>query len=222
MIALLQGETTVVVQEAASGGIGLSELLSGFIGALIVFGLQFILGQWRRRRERIALMTVMHLEIMHNERTIDELHENMTSQGISDPLATGEIVLLRDDAWKENRARITQLEARRALEYLGMYYTSVETLLAAGRLMREADGDLPDVDVEEMFVALRNNLGPRARYACERQTRVVRGWSYGMLVVAPKGFQPSKSVEANWYQRVPRGRSEGESSEDEQPPEDST
>ena len=67
-----------------------------------------------------------------------------------------------DDAWRENRTRITQLEHERAIEYLGMYYTSIGTLLSENRLYQELDDYSSDTDVEEIFEALGTNLGPIA------------------------------------------------------------
>ena len=192
--ALLQ-ETTAIVPDTSTG-FGSSELLSGFLGALFVFILGIVRSALRRRRERIALMTLVHHEIMQNQRLIEE--------DIREPYPlTRELVgSLHDDVWKENRARIAQLEDERAVEYLGMYYTSIGTLTSVERRVWD-QGDhshLEDAKFMEIFDATRKNLGPLARYVCERQTRVVRAWSNGMLVVVGE-WQPEKTVEDNWYRR---------------------
>lgn len=138
-------ETTQLAQEAASAGAPWSQpLSSGFVGALGVFLLGAIGSGLRRRRERIALMKLVHMEIMHNELVIGRLSE------AENPFDTGHIASLKDEAWRENRAQLTQLEAERAVEYLGMYYTSVGTVLAAYRLYKETDDAalLSDVDDE--------------------------------------------------------------------------
>jgi hypothetical protein len=139
-------------------------------------------------------MSLVHMGIMHNELIIERLRDTQ------EPLATGEIALLHDDAWRENRTRITQLEHERAIEYLGMYYTSIGTLLIENRLYQELDDYSSDTDAEEIFEALGTNLGPIAQYTCERQTGVVRVWNLGMLIVAGV-WQPEPGVESTWDRR---------------------
>lgn len=174
------------------------ELLSGAVGALLVFVLGVV---WqgardvrRRRRERVALMTLVHHEIMHNEQIMERVGASEYPSGVS------ELAALHDDAWRENRARIAQLEDERAVEYLGAYYTSIGNLISAERLSQEPGGDSPINESEALFRATLNNLGPLARYVCERQTRVKRVWSRGMLVVAGK-YEPVKGVEDEWRRR---------------------
>src|SRR5215211_4027599 len=102
---LLQATTTAAAQGAAttSGGIGLSELLSGAAGALSIFLLGLVLELWRQRRERIALMTLVHLEVMHNKRILDRIQEVQEDVIHRAAQAKG----LRQDAWEQNRARLT-------------------------------------------------------------------------------------------------------------------
>ncbi len=79
MILLLQEATTASAAQGAAStaglGIGLSELLSGAVGALSIFLLGVVREMWRQRRERIALMTLVHLEVMHNKRILDRIQE---------------------------------------------------------------------------------------------------------------------------------------------------
>lgn len=192
------GVRGAVESSAGRDGVGLAELLSGAAGAFLVFVLgvvwQGVRDVRRRKRERVALMTLMHHEIMHNERILERV-------GASEyPSGADELAVLHDDAWRENRARIAQLEDERAVEYLGMYYTSIGNLISAERLSRETNDNAPVVEIKEMFTATLNNLGPLARYVCERQTGAKRVWSNGMLVVSGK-HKPVQEVEDNWRRR---------------------
>lgn len=122
MIALLQGETTVVVQEAATSGIGLSELLSGFIGALIVFGLQFLQGRLRRRRELTGLARLVHNEITHNDLTLHDLYL-YPKRALTDVTVT-----LRLDIWESARVRLAEMMPADNFGSLAYYYLFLQEL----------------------------------------------------------------------------------------------
>lgn len=153
-------------------------LTAGIVSVLTTQVATSLRGALARRRERIALMALVHLEVMNNERIVERLRNE------ADPFETGEISSLHDDTWRENRARIAQPEAERAVEYLGMYYTRLASIISANDLGKEDTSDSYDEELAETFEALHKNLGPLARYVCERQTRTVRVWSNGMSVAA--------------------------------------
>lgn len=212
MLMLWLQETTAVVapESASSSTIGTSELLSGALGALFVYLLGAFRRWLQRRRERIALMTLVHLEIMHNEQTMDELAKATGSIRVDDG------GLLRQDAWIETRARLTQLVRGRALDYLGTYYTVLATLLDAARLETEADKGLSSTDVEETFRHLHKTWGPLARYVCERYTGYTRVWNKGLLVVGGR-WERNEAVERDWYRRTPPRQSAESSVSDNEP-----
>lgn len=110
-----------------------------------------------RRRERIALMKVVHMEITHNELAVQRLSEekNPFETGYVETgyVETGYVSSLHNEAWTENRARLARLEDERAVEYLGMYYTSVGTVLTTDRLYKETDNEL-------LLIALCSDTDP--------------------------------------------------------------
>lgn len=204
LLAYSLQETTVgIAQQNLSGdGVGLNALftlLSGFVGALLVFVLGAVRDLFARRRERIALMTLIHYEVMQNEKAIQSV-ETERPDDLSNPSITDFMAGLHDDAWKENRDRITQLEDNRAVELLGSYYASIATLIRAAYLVRDTNSRHNMDDFQEILSATIDNLGPVARYVCERQTDDIKVWSKGMLLSVGK-WQKVEEIEEDWKSR---------------------
>jgi hypothetical protein len=215
MILLLQEATTASAAQGAAStaglGIGLSELLSGAVGALSIFLLGVVREMWRQRRERIALMTLVHLEVMHNKRILDRIQEGRRDYSKRNAQGKG----LRQDAWEQNRARLTQLEGGRIVDYLATYYTVLSTFINLSSLV----GNNKELSAEtnEALEKLIKTLTPLATYVCARQTGYVRGWSHGMLVVGGK-FKKDEYVEKNLRERGPPERERSKSYSDLEPP----
>jgi hypothetical protein len=196
-VLLQEATTTAAAAQGANTtagfGIGLSELLSGAVGALSIFLLGVLREMWRQRRERIALMTLVYLEVVHNERILDRIQrgQNYTKKAAQ---AQG----LRQDTWEQNRSRLTQLEDGRIVDYLATYYTVLSTFVNLAPLV----GGSPSLTAEadEALEKLIKTLTPLATYVCARQTGYLRGWSHGMLVVGGK-FQKDKEVEKGLRER---------------------
>jgi hypothetical protein len=198
---LLEATTAAAAQGAATTSgidIGLSELLSGAVGALSIFLLGVIRDMWRQRRERIALMTLVHLEIVHNERILNRIHvqEGQRAYDKRAALVKG----LRQDAWEQNRTRLTQLEDGRIVDYLATYYTVLSTFVSLSSLV--APNQQLSAEAHEALERLSKTVTPVATYMCARQTGYERGWSHGMLVVGGK-FQKDAEVEKNLHRRGP-------------------
>jgi hypothetical protein len=198
---LLEATTAAAAQGAATTSgidIGLSELLSGAVGALSIFLLGVIRDMWRQRRERIALMTLVHLEIVHNERILNRIHiqEEQRAYDKRAALVKG----LRQDAWEQNRTRLTQLEDGRIVDYLATYYTVLSTFVSLSSLV--APNQQLSAEAHEALERLSKTVTPVATYMCARQTGYERGWSHGMLVVGGK-FQKDAEVEKNLHRRGP-------------------
>jgi hypothetical protein len=198
---LLEATTAAAAQGAATTSgidIGLSELLSGAVGALSIFLLGVIRDMWRQRRERIALMTLVHLEIVHNERILNRIHvqEGQRAYDKRAALVKG----LRQDAWEQNRTRLTQLEDGRIVDYLATYYTVLSTFVSLSSLV--APNQQLSAEAHEALERLSKTVTPVATYMCARQTGYERGWSHGMLVVGGK-FRKDAEVEKNLRRRGP-------------------
>jgi hypothetical protein len=198
---LLEATTAAAAQGAATTSgidIGLSELLSGAVGALSIFLLGVIRDMWRQRRERIALMTLVHLEIVHNERILNRIHVQEEQRAYDKRAAL--VKGLRQDAWEQNRTRLTQLEDGRIVDYLATYYTVLSTFVSLSSLV--APNQQLSAEAHEALERLSKTVTPVATYMCARQTGYERGWSHGMLVVGGK-FQKDADVEKNLRQRGP-------------------
>jgi hypothetical protein len=184
-------------------GLGASDLLSGAAGALIVFvlgvGWQAIRDWLRRRRERIALMTLVHLEVVHNERILKRLKDKRLSRRDR----AVQVKALRQDTWEQNRARLTQLEKGRIVDFLATYYTVLSTFVDLASLVSTGTSEAAPGETAEAFEKLNEVLTPLATYVCARQTGYVRGWSHGMLVVGGK-FKKDKVVEKTLRERGPK------------------
>jgi hypothetical protein len=198
---LLEATTAAAAQgpPTTSGiDIGLSELLSGAVGALSIFLLGVIRDMWRQRRERIALMTLVHLEIVHNERILNRIHVQEEQRAYDKRAAL--VKGLRQDAWEQNRTRLTQLEDGRIVDYLATYYTVLSTFVSLSSLV--APNQQLSAEAHEALERLSKTVTPVATYMCARQTGYERGWSHGMLVVGGK-FRKDAEVEKNLRRRGP-------------------
>jgi hypothetical protein len=198
---LLEATTAAAAQGAATTSgidIGLSELLSGAVGALSIFLLGVIRDMWRQRRERIALMTLVHLEIVHNERILNRIHVQEEQRAYDKRAAL--VKGLRQDAWEQNRTRLTQLEDGRIVDYLATYYTVLSTFVSLSSLV--APNQQLSAEAHEALERLSKTVTPVATYMCARQTGYERGWSHGMLVVGGK-FRKDAEVEKNLHRRGP-------------------
>jgi hypothetical protein len=201
IMLLLEATTAAAAQGAATTSgidIGLSELLSGAVGALSIFLLGVIRDMWRQRRERIALMTLVHLEIVHNERILNRIHVQEEQRAYDKRAAL--VKGLRQDAWEQNRTRLTQLEDGRIVDYLATYYTVLSTFVSLSSLV--APNQQLSAEAHEALERLSKTVTPVATYMCARQTGYERGWSHGMLVVGGK-FQKGAEVEKNLHRRGP-------------------
>jgi len=96
-------------------------LLSGFLGALLVFLLGWVREIWRNSRERRGIFRLLLSELEHNAEMLQISEE--TGQG----LAFGE-PLLNTATWHKNRARAAQLLGPDLLADLGHYYGALEMM----------------------------------------------------------------------------------------------
>jgi hypothetical protein len=193
---LLEAASTAAAQGATTApgfGIWPSVLLSGTLGALAVFLLGLVREWVSQRRERIALMTLVHLEVLQNERVLDRI-----KRGRDYAKRAPHVKCLRQDTWEQNRARLTQLEDGLIVDDLATYYTVLSTFVNLAPLVGNNESLMTEAD--EALGKLIETLTPLATYACARQTGYVRGWSHGMLVVGGK-FQKDKEVEKTRRER---------------------
>jgi hypothetical protein len=99
-------------------------LLSGVIGALLVFCLGFVRELWRDERERRGILRLLLAEIEHNIEVVRTVRESRPAL-----LGSPDLPSLRTDTWRDTRARAAQLLPENLLSGVEGYYSLLETLL---------------------------------------------------------------------------------------------
>lgn len=107
-------------------------LLSGVIGALLVFCLGFVRELWRDERERRGILRLLLAEMEHN---VEVVRTIQNSRGAL--VGSRDLPLMRVDTWRDTRVRAAQLLHSRLLsDVVGGYYSALEALLT---LLRFSD-----------------------------------------------------------------------------------
>jgi hypothetical protein len=114
------------------GGMGVGALLSGFLGALIVFVVGAAREWWRNERVRRGVLRLLLAEIKHNEIVIGAIRDSGTSLPTSPYLDA-----LKTQTWDESREAAAGLPPE-LLNALVSYYEPLEIF----RTLRS----LPDLD----------------------------------------------------------------------------
>ena len=124
MSAWLQGSTSGA-QEAASGaGLSAWSLLSGLIGALLVFCLGVARELWRDERERRGVLRIILAEMEHNFEV-----EATVRRSRSAMIGPGHVVLMHTDGWRDTRVKAALLLPPKLLSGIEAYYSALETML---------------------------------------------------------------------------------------------
>lgn len=110
-------------------GLGMWVLLSGLVGALLVFLLGVAREWWRNEQERRGLLLLLKSEIAHNAELVGLIRES--GAGFA---KQPDIVALKTETWRETRARAAQLLPAEIVEALDAYYSQLETLLSLRHL----------------------------------------------------------------------------------------
>jgi hypothetical protein len=107
--------------------IGLSDLLSGAIGAFVIFVLTVLHSGWvswqERVRQRTGLLRLVDSEIKRNIATIRLMFE-----GPPDPNEPTVVFLMTADEWEACRVEVSQLVPIRVFEELRNFYEQVNQL----------------------------------------------------------------------------------------------
>lgn len=100
-------------------------LLSGFLGALLVFLLGALREWWRNERERRGLLRLLLAEIEHNGEVVRTVWESGKPSLVGSP----NIRLMTARTWRETQARGAQLLPNELFGELDVYYSLLERLL---------------------------------------------------------------------------------------------
>lgn len=130
MIALLQ-ETTAAAQAAATSGIPLSSLLSGIIGALIVFLLGATREMRRQRRVLRGLARLVHTELTRNNLTLKLFYEQ-PARALTESTAA-----LNLDTWESARVPLAEMMPADDLGSIAYYYLFLQELKQIQATQRE-------------------------------------------------------------------------------------
>ena len=126
MIYWLQEATEAGAQGAGSSPSILQSLLSGAIGALLVFVLGAVRETWRRDRESVGLARLLLGEIGHNEEVVKGAKED---ESRAEQIGSPRLYLMKTETWRATRTRTAQLVPSKLLTALEDYYVPLETLL---------------------------------------------------------------------------------------------
>jgi len=110
--------------EGYAVNIGLSDLLGGALGALIIFVLTVLHSGWvswqQRVRQRTGLLRLLDTEIERNTASIRTIFS-----GPADPQDPTVIFLITTDEWQACRVEISQLVPIRVFDVIRRYYELV-------------------------------------------------------------------------------------------------
>jgi hypothetical protein len=99
-------------------------LLSGAVGALIVFLLGAFREWWREEREREGLLRLLLAESDHNAEVIRTIGE-----GTDDLLGSEDFTKVSTDTWRDVQGRAAALLPDDLFATLNVYYSPLQTLL---------------------------------------------------------------------------------------------
>jgi len=99
-------------------------LLSGLIGALLVFFLQWGREWWHNERARRGLLRLLSSEIQHNAVVVETIRDSGQTLNSSRDVAS----CMTTEAWRASRQSVVTLPPR-VLEPLDDYYRPLEVLL---------------------------------------------------------------------------------------------
>jgi hypothetical protein len=99
-------------------------LLSGAVGALIVFLLGAFREWWREEREREGLLRLLLAEIDHSAEVIRTIGE-----GTDDLLGSEDFTKVSTDTWRDVQGRAAALLPDDLFAALNVYYSPLQTLL---------------------------------------------------------------------------------------------
>ena len=120
-------------------------LVSGLVGAVLVFLLGIIREAWRNRREKLGVLWLLLAEIRHNAEVVRSIEERG-----QDLIASADFPFsMRTDTWRDLRKTAARLLPDNLRQALNDYYSPLQTLLTllqfenrvndrADRLLREA------------------------------------------------------------------------------------
>jgi hypothetical protein len=120
-------------------------LLSGLLGALLVFCIGWLRERYRNERERQGLLRLLASEIEHNAVVMQTIQDSDTQL-----LASCNLTLMKTEAWRASRASAAALSPT-LLKTLDDYYRPLETLLTLQRFS--------DADEERMKRLKINTMG---------------------------------------------------------------
>jgi hypothetical protein len=105
-------------------------LLSGFLGALLVFVLGVAREWWRNERERRGLLRLLLAEIEHNAEVVRTIAERLRREfPVEDLIGHPDFPTLKTRTWVGVRGRAAALLPSGLLAELDGYYSPLETLL---------------------------------------------------------------------------------------------
>lgn len=99
-------------------------MLSGLIGALLVFCLGLARELWRNDRERRGVLRLLLAEIEHNVEVVRTVRESKPAL-----IGSPDLPFMKTDAWQATRLRAAQLLPDQLFSDLEVYYSLLETLL---------------------------------------------------------------------------------------------
>lgn len=159
-------------------GVGLSVLLSGLLGALLVFVLGVIRELWRESRELFGLLRLLLTETRHNEEVIHTIAERLPTYDPDEPssfqhenlMGHDDFGLLRTAVWDRLQARAASLLPRGLFVETESYYSVLQIVRTLsgfsdmvgdsfGRELRsEIQESRPDLNVPGIRNPYRSNL----------------------------------------------------------------
>jgi hypothetical protein len=109
-------------------------LLSGALGALLVFVLGVVREEWRNEQERRGLLLLLRAEIEHNAEVIRTISDRMNSdQTIEALIGHPHFATQKAQTWDNVPERAAALLPDDLMAALDDYYASLETLLTLVR-----------------------------------------------------------------------------------------
>jgi len=104
-------------------------LLSGVLGALLVFLLGIFREWWRNEQERRGLLRLLLSEVRHNAELVALVRKSGDGT-----IRLTDIAAMKAEVWRESRARAARLLPPEMLLDLDSYYSRLETLLSLRHL----------------------------------------------------------------------------------------
>lgn len=105
-------------------------LLSGIVGALLVFGLGIAREWWRNEQERRSLLRLLLAEIKHNGEVLFTVSERLRDQApVADLIGHPNFRALKTRTWSDVQGRAAMLLPNDLMTRLDGYYSPLETLL---------------------------------------------------------------------------------------------